>query len=171
MTIHPQPLKAWGFLVIGIKNNFMKYMQQLNIKITDKKIRTIKKIPYVVGKITIQDFIETFDIPIDWWSIEDYEYQWKHGLERLNDHAQSCLVTKIYNPHKGAFIDWWLLYKENHTVFIRNEILFRDSYDSTIGTNPFTPETCYTFIHPRTPNFLEDGSEVSEWIIEWKEKG
>ena len=144
-------------------------MQNIAIKVIDRKIKKIKQIPYVVGEIRIDDFVETFDMPIDWWSIEDYEYQWRQGLERLKNHTQSCLVARINNPQKGAFVDWWLLYKEGNKVFVRNELLFRELYDSVVGQNQFAVDTCYDFIRPKKSKFLEDGAEISEWVVEWSE--
>jgi hypothetical protein len=43
----------------------------------------INNIPSVWGRITIDDFTERFIMPLEYWSIEDYEKQWREGLDRI----------------------------------------------------------------------------------------
>lgn len=140
-------------------------MKNISIKIIDRSTKIIKKIPYVIGEINIGDFSETFDMPIESWKIKDYEQQWQAGLDRLKDHDKSCLVTEAFNLNLSPLINWWLIYKENNMLYIRNHVLFQEYYEDTIGNKPFTPETCFNFIGPKTPNYLEDGRQVSEWVI------
>lgn len=144
-------------------------MKNILVEVISKKPRMLKGIPRVIGKITINDFWETFEMLLDWWSQADYERQWREGLERIKTHDTSCLVTRIQDPNKGPFIDWWLLYKEGNKIFIRNYILFREYYDERIGDKPFTVENCYDFIWPRGSRLLEDGEEMSEWVVDVEE--
>lgn len=141
-------------------------MKNLSIKFIGKKPIFIKKAPYLLGQITIGDFQERFDIAIKWWSITDYESQWHAGLERLKDNDYSCLVAEVYDPNKNPTINWWLIYKTNNMLHIRNELLFGDRYRDAVGVQNFTPENCYDFIGPKGPQF-SDGRELSEWIISY----
>lgn len=93
-------------------------MKIIDIKVIDATKKTIKKIPYVVGEIKIDDFYETFDIPLNWWPLTMYEKQWHEGLKRIETKNVSCLITKIYDLHKAPFIDWWLYYIKKIILFI-----------------------------------------------------
>ncbi len=143
-------------------------MKNLSIKIIDRSPRKMNKTFYVIGRIFINDFYETLEIPVRYWETEDYERQWQEGLERLKDHDRSCLIAQIYDPQKGPYIDWWLLYKEGPNIIIRNEVLFEEHYEEAIGDKPFTVDTCYDFIRSKEPRLMEDGLKESEWVVAWE---
>lgn len=145
-------------------------MKNIAIEVINQRKKKTKGIFYIEGKITINDFWETFYISLDWWSQADYERQWKEGLERIRTHDKSCLVTEVQNPNKMRCVDWWLLYKEGNKIFIRNYVLFEEYYDEVIGDKPFTVENCYDFIWPKEPTLLENGEEMSEWVVELDNK-
>lgn len=138
----------------------------MNIKvhITDKYEKIIDGVPSYTGSINIGSFSETIVIPVDLWTKEDYEKQWKEGLERIKTHDVSCLVTFIYNPQVKPLLEWWILYKVNGFVCIQNVMYSDFVYNAEIGNQPFTPESCYNFIPPRVTEF-EDGSRPSEWCV------
>lgn len=146
-------------------------MKNLSIEIIDRSRRIIKKVPYVLGKITIGDFYETFIMSIKWWKMKDYENQWYVALERLKDHDRSCLVVDAFNLNASPLINWWLIYKRNNTLHIRNEVLFQKYYKKRVGDQPFTPDTCYEFINRRTTKTIfKDGKAESEWIIPYEDQ-
>jgi hypothetical protein len=99
---------------------------------------------------------------MNYWSIQDYERQWQEGLDRLKKHDTSCLVVFVYDPKIRPFIEWWVLYKKEDKVYIRNQILVDEIYENQIGNKSFTVESCYDFIHPR-----KEKRKVSEWIIDY----
>lgn len=140
-------------------------MLNFEMHIIDNHQHAIKGISHVLGEIRINDFREKFDIPLDWWSLKDYERQWQEGLHRITTHGTTCLVARIKNPSKGPFVDWWLLYKEDGKIYIRNEVLFGEEYQNLVGSAEFTTQNCYSFIPPRGPSVLENGMQVSEWIV------
>lgn len=156
----------------------------LNRNIVD--IRIIAK-PYVIekeygvlqagGTISIgEDFSETIMLPLDFWSIRDYERQWREGLERIKTYDTSCLVASVYNPILSTpLINWWTLYKEGRKVFIYNQLIAGETYPKWIGSKVFSPDNCYEFIKPRfyeDPDFVDDEDDddgdyqVSEWVVE-----
>jgi hypothetical protein len=124
----------------------------------------------VMGQIQIGDFEEYFDAPLDWWSVEDYERQWKEALNRLVDHDRSCFVVAINDPKCRPFIEWWKLYKAGNKIYIRNSIVLENIYKDLIGNSLFTVETCYNFIPPRGDVYNEDGIKISEWVVDWDGK-
>lgn len=123
----------------------------------------------VKGQIEIADFIEYFDSPLDWWSVKDYELQWKEGLERLLDYDTSCLVVAINNPHCRKFIEWWPMYKIGNKIHIQNHIIIDSIYEQRIGNKSFAIQTCYSFI-PQYRSHTEDGNKISEWVVDWDGK-
>jgi CdiI N-terminal domain len=134
----------------------IKIIDRIPKKFNDNKFLSIK------GKIEIGDFWEYFYAPLVWWSAEDYERQWEEGLARLKSYDTSCLIISIYNPKITQFVNWWLLYKIDGKVYIRNQMLMNEVYEKLVGNNNFTKETCYNFIFPRNAK-----RKVSEWVIDY----
>ncbi len=140
----------------------------LGIKITDNKSKIIDKQPCYLGEIIIKDFWEILEIPVDYWTLDDYKRQWKEGIERLKTHDQSCLVASVQDPTKAPLINWWPLYKENDTIYIQNHLVVDEFYEKRIGNNIFTPDSCYQFIPARSLAY-EDGGRPSEWKVKLDE--
>lgn len=121
------------------------------------------------GRITIGDFWETVIVPIEYWTREDYERQWKEGLQRLKTHDTSCLVVTAFDKNTGGpFVEWWRLYCIKNTILIQNGWLMLELYEKTVGDKPFTPDTCYDFVTP-LKMVTEDGEKASVWSIPWIE--
>lgn len=140
----------------------------LRIKPVDKKYKRRKLVAFV-GEIQIDGFKEWFDSSLDWWSVNDYELQWKNAFARLLDHDTSCLVVAINDPACRKFVEWWPLYKFDNKIHIQNHIIIDSIYEERIGDNPFTVQTCYNFI-PKYRSHNENGDKISEWVIDWDEK-
>lgn len=144
-------------------------MLDLSIEIVSKKPKKIRSWLAFEGKITIGDFCETIIVPIEYWTREDYERQWKEGIERLKKHNTSCLVVTAFDKNTGGpFVDWWQLYRIEDTVFIQNGWLMLEAYQEVVGDAPFTHDTCYNFVEPRVI-LTEDGDRPSEWSVPWTE--
>ena len=133
----------------------------LTINAITKEPEIIDNIPSIWGEITINEFKETFVIPLENWNIEDCKKQWQEGLERILKKDTSCLVTAVQDPQKAPFINWWLLYRFNDLVIIRNQIIFGKIYKDKINDNAFTVKNCYDFIHP-----YKKKKVISEWKIQ-----
>lgn len=139
----------------------------ININIIESKPKKQWGVVSVKGEIQIDDFRESLYIPLGWWSLDDYKKQWQEGLRRLANHDKSCLVVGIDNPKVRKFIEWWVLYKIDNKIYIRNKIAVDDIYSEQIGDRPFTIQNCYDFIPERGPKFNSEGREISEWVIEY----
>ena len=138
-------------------------MQVFAIKVIDPMVRECYQMPCCIGEIQIGEFKETFEMPLEYWG-EDYEKQWKEGLERLKAHNQSCLVVEVQDPKKAPRASVWALYKDGETVHIQNKLLFSKRFADMLKKEPFTLETCYNFINPRT--ILSDtGMKISERAV------
>ena len=139
------------------------------IKTIPKTLLINKKGVFCKGQITLNDFNETFEMPLTWWGIEMYQQQWQEGLNRLQSYDRSCLITSILNPYKAPFLEWWLLYKKENKVYVYNEVLFEQSYEEIIGNKIISLETCYDFVPlTKIKSELPEGLQESEWIIDFK---
>lgn len=81
---------------------------------------------YVSGEIIIGDFKEHLDIPVSYWSLEDYRAQWRDAVSRLVDGgSRSALLTQCFNPADdyGYCIESWSLYRYGDTVYVHNQYL------------------------------------------------
>jgi hypothetical protein len=134
----------------------------LKIVVVNRKPKKRLGVLSVEGEIEIGDFRELIYMPLDYWSVEDYERQWREGIERLKTHDTSCLVATIHDPKIRRYINWWLLYKIENKVYVRNYLLVEDMYEERIGNNTFTIENCYDFINPR---FVS--ARASEWVVDY----
>jgi len=137
----------------------------LYINIIDNKPVERNNVFVVKGEINIGDCSEILYIPLDWWSLTDYKQQWQEGLMRLKNYDTSCLVVAVHNPSIRPYINWWLLYKVENKIYVRNQLLIEDAYAEQIGNKVFTVQNCYEFIPSRCDRYDEDGDEISEWTI------
>jgi len=149
-------------------------VKKFNIEVYTKNPKKIEGFLYQLGKITIGNFTEKFLMSLDTWTVEEYKQQWKEGIERIRTHHTSCLVATIQNLEIGyPLIILWTLYKENNTVFVRNQILnieIAKELNLPINISDFNIKTCYQFINPRITDenglsIDEDGNEISEWSV------
>lgn len=138
----------------------------ITINVVDRKPKKRQGVLSVLGRLTLHDFEESLYVPLDWWSIEDYENQWKEGLDRIKNHDQSCLIATIHDPTIRPYIDWWILYKIDNKIHVQNQLLVADIYQKKIGNKPFTKESCYSFISPRKSMSGIAGVPISEWVVE-----
>lgn len=114
-----------------------------------------------------EPFWETNFSALDYWTIADYERQWKEGLERIKTHDTSCIVTSIQHPRENdPLLNRWILYKEGGFIYIHNHFFSGKSYVEAFGLEKdFTHENCYDHIGPRITED-EDGTKYSEWVVE-----
>ena len=138
-------------------------MSSLMIHVLDPNIITSYDMPCCIGEIQIGDFKETFEMPLVYWKIEDYQKQWQEGIERIKTHDQSCLVAELQDPNQEPRAILWVLYKEGDKVYIRNRLLHGKLFSDMLKNEVFTVDTCYDFIKPRV---VTPGSTVSEWVID-----
>lgn len=138
-------------------------MSVIDIRLLSNKRVYHNKTPYYKGQITIGSYTESFKMSVKYWSREDYQKQWKEGLERIKTHDVSILVTNVRNPERIPILEspafeMWTLYKANGKTKVQIGIIFNPFLDTLPYKGPFTPETCYEFITP-----YEEGADI--WTI------
>ena len=134
----------------------------LNIEIVSPQEETIWGLRSYRGKIIIGDFEETIYVPVEFWSLADYQKQWAEGLERIKNETKSCLVAAIQG-HNGipTLINWWAMYKKDNKIFIQNQLLIEKSLEKTLHKSSFTVENCYDHIPRKSIS-----KKVSEWVVD-----
>lgn len=136
----------------------------ISIKFIDKKSKGNQGFVARKGQIKISNYTESFEPSFDWWTLDDYERQWKEGIERLKNNAQSCLVATVFDPRIKPWIEWYVMYKVNNQIHIRPQAIFGQNYRDRVGIKAFTPDTCYDFI-PLLQGSGSGTQKISEWIV------
>lgn len=109
------------------------------------------------ASIVIDEFTEMMNMPLTYWSVDDYKLSWLRSLEDgLTTKKHAALAVSMYDPKNTNFIFTWVLYFFGVDVFIQNNILFLDECPG------FTPETINGYTESRTTH-NEDGMKISEW--------
>lgn len=109
------------------------------------------------GEIVIGDHTESFWAPLWYWSVADYERQWKEGLIRVVEgQTKSCLITSMNDPTLAKFIFWWPLYRVGNQIYIQNHILFLDK------RLRFSEKDLYERV-PDREVLSDEGDPISEW--------
>jgi len=138
-------------------------LADLQIRVVDLKRKKLRGISVCKGEIQIGTFKETFVMPLDSWSVKDYEQQWREGLERIKTHDTSCLVTAIQELKTEPYVDLWILYKDGNMIYIQNHIFDASDYSGKNLTD-FNIQNCYSYLFPRRP-FKYDGLNPQEWEV------
>jgi hypothetical protein len=143
-------------------------MKKFKIEVTSKKPKKLYGILSHTGQVTIGDFKENFTIPLDTWTLENYEQQWKEGLERIKTHDVSCLVVTVQNLSTNPLVELWTLYKQSNKIYIHNQLLnnaIMKELNFPYKLAEFNSVNCYDFINYPRETVSEDGEKISEWTI------
>ncbi|WP_409243323.1 toxin-immunity protein system imunity protein CdiI [Enterobacter cloacae] len=109
------------------------------------------------SSIVINDYEEELHLPLSYWDIKDYKNSWLKSLgEGLSNKTHSALAVSMYEPEKTNFIFTWVLYLEDETVYVQNNVIFLEE------CHGFSPENINKFIESRTTHD-GDGMKISEW--------
>jgi hypothetical protein len=113
------------------------------------------------GEIVLDDFIERFESPFNFWKAADYERQWVEGVTRiLQGELTSVLVTLMVQPEIANFIMWWPMYRDGNMVVFHNHLLMMKRLKQ-----PFEITNLYSFI-PHRFDSVDEEYIISEWTIE-----
>jgi hypothetical protein len=138
-------------------------MKKFSIKVVNEKPRLIRDLMAYESEIELGNFNDISLMPINSWSLEDYQNQWKEGLERIKTHDSSCLIVTVQNMDTYPFIMLWDLHKVNDTIFFINRLLnsvIIEEFYPHLNLSQFNQKTCYDFIAHRIIN--EKGEEIND---------
>ena len=123
------------------------------------------------GRLIAGSLDEAFQSTIGYWSVEDYCRQWAYALDLIiGGGLRSALITSIENPRRSGAVDWWPIFREGDTIYIRFQLLILAQCPGN-----FNPYGFDDLLRPRD-EFDEDGNHLSEWsfslndLIEFRRK-
>jgi CdiI N-terminal domain len=116
------------------------------------------------AEIALRDHVESFPLITSRWTIADYEAQWRNSLKALTTGAvDACvLVTDLQPIEDSAGMSYWVLFREQETIFVQERLMRTLSFSAN---DLFRPEEIEPIIPPRIQGTAEEFSQVSEWII------
>ncbi|HEV2601331.1 MAG TPA: hypothetical protein VGT41_03465 [Candidatus Babeliales bacterium] len=136
-------------------------MKKFLIHVLDRTPLDSEGVKYCLGEIQIGSFKETFRMPLDFWSIEQYEEQWKEGIERLKTYDTSCLVMMVQGPgpEMQPWAKLWMIYNVGGEIYMKDAIILSSYFKKVYKDRPFTPQTCYSLISKR-------GDGAQKWDVD-----
>lgn len=122
-------------------------MKNLKIKLVDDGICEF----YIEDELVFKK-----KLPIDTWSLEDFQKQWNEGLQRIKTHNESMLVVWVSKLDKNPDIYCFSLYKVGDKIHILEWGISgkRDYGYLSRRLGPFTRENCYKYIDPYDREYI-----------------
>lgn len=154
-------------MINHLKQNSVNKLQ-ISIEFIDKTPYEYNNVLFCKALLKIDDFEEIIRVPIEYWTIEDYEQQWKEGLDRIKIKYYSCLITSVYNPKIKPWIEFWPMWKIGSKLYMENQYIFFDVYKKVIRNGCFTIKNCYNFI-PKKRTINRFGQKPSTWVVDLPE--
>jgi hypothetical protein len=109
------------------------------------------------GLIKIDDFRESFEVDLSYWSQGQYESHWQQAIETINNGKDACFITSISNPENANFIRTWACYQNAGKLVFQEVLLFMDEMSV-----PFNLSEPHLNVQPYE-SVTEDGEQISEW--------
>lgn len=107
-------------------------------------------------EIVLGTFKERMIAPVTSWRRLDYEAQWIEGAERLlSQHAIGAFVTEPFRL-------WWVAWRSDVTIRVRQEFIIPERLESVIGLTP--TRTPYEIIDPE-PQDSDSEYKAAEWEV------
>lgn len=115
-----------------------------------------------MGEIRIDTSTERFSIDTSYWSLEQYETQWRSALRQLSEGASAgCVIASIsYSSTANLAADLWVFYREGETVIFQNRLVLVP--EMVPQFEPASPEQWL----PAREQFSEEGQPISEWMVD-----
>jgi hypothetical protein len=115
--------------------------------------------PHAEGELTLGEYAERFESDLRFWSVAEYEGQWRDAVLRLVGGApSSALVTSYRGPGAGVHFVW-SLWRDGDTVHVQETPVPTESLSA-----PFDPARAWDYVGPRH-TVTEDGATIPEWAV------
>jgi hypothetical protein len=123
---------------------------------------------YLSGIICLGDFQEEFSSSLSHWTRDDYENQWREGVERIlsGQFNMSAIFVDFMSPNKtGSTLTWWPMYLQGDSVCFQEHFLELDKLSQGLKRKDL-----YNYIQSRQkPDLDSPEPSPSEWIIKRKD--
>ena len=114
---------------------------------------------HAAGEITLAGYSERFQSDLRYWTIPQYEKQWKEAVARLlGGKLSTALITSYCGPESG-FHFAWTLWREGTVVFAQERMILTELLPA-----PFDPLQIDDLVGDRR-TVTDEGAEISEWSM------
>lgn len=110
-----------------------------------------------LGTIQIDDFKESFQADLSYWSKSDYERHWVRAAKVLQEGSPVFFITSITDPATSNFIRSWACYPIKRELIFQEHILFLEDLKK-----PFDLDKPHSHVLPYE-SLTEEGEAISEW--------
>lgn len=114
------------------------------------------------GRITLGDFAEEFEAPLQLWSAVQYEAQWRAAAKRLvSGERGSGFVVWATDMKEPPYALWWPAWHDGDRIVMQNQLLFDKDFPHGLDL-----EAAYTRAHHAELWFEEDDERPSTWYLD-----
>ena len=114
---------------------------------------------HALGGIELGDESDAFAADLRFWSVADYQAQWREGIARLAAGQASTALVTSYRGAGAAFHSIWPMWRVGQTVYVQERLIL----DETIGATDVS-EQFYSRVGDRSTQ-SDSGEPISEWPI------
>jgi hypothetical protein len=100
-----------------------------------------------------------FAIDLRHWPISEYQRQWREGIWRILEGAQTSALMTAYAGPTGHMHHMWALWREGNGLYIQQHAVISRELD-----HPFVPHNPYAYIGTRI-EASKHGLPIPEWRI------
>jgi hypothetical protein len=113
--------------------------------------------PHAGAELLFGSHRVVFRIDLSYWSIADYQRQWRSGMDRLARGAPSSALMSAYRGPRGSSHAMWALWRDATHVYVQEHSVVPAELEV-----PFDPRAPYAFVEERLPA-AEHGLPIPEW--------
>ncbi|MFI9642420.1 hypothetical protein ACIG87_20555 [Micromonospora sp. NPDC051925] len=115
---------------------------------------------FAVGRITVNGFSETFEMPLGFWKASDYQISWCNAFAILEQSANStsCLMASMLDPDTANYLFCWPLYRDGESVCVQSSMILLGELGFA-----FDPGRPWLSVAPHSA-VDDDGNLISEWV-------
>jgi hypothetical protein len=115
---------------------------------------------YAAGELRVGPRPAHFIVDLSYWSIRDYEAQWRAALRHMLHGARAAALITAYRGADGASHVMWALWHEQDYVHVQEQTVVTAELDA-----PFDPMSPHDYIDTRLPA-LENALPIREWRVD-----
>ncbi|WP_431927011.1 hypothetical protein [Micromonospora wenchangensis] len=119
---------------------------------------------FAVGRITVNGFSETFEMPLGFWAASDYQISWCNAFAVLeqSENSTSCLMASMLDPSTANFLFCWPLYRVGERVCVQSSMILLGELEFAFDPGrPWLSVASHSAVD-------DDGNIISEWVTSMK---
>ena len=83
--------------------------------------------PVAKARLQVAELDELLDVPMGYWSPQDYRTQWRAAVDAVVKGDDSCLITSLLDPKQSEFLVCYPLYRQDENVVVQHRLLLLTS--------------------------------------------